>query len=334
MNGAKKARGFLFVLVGLLLIAIVIYSGFRFLEATVFLEEEDPGADSSYVSKTIERDGVKYFPKQDIETFLIIGSDVDGPMEKGEYYENSGMADAIMVLVFDKTRERIDVVSLNRDTMTKVPVLGIDGKPAGTIDAQLAVSYAYGDGVERSCENTMKAVSMLLGGVELDHFVAMTMDGIMVINDAVGGVTVNVTEDFSAVDTSIKRGQMTLKGEQALTYIRARKDVGTQLNVSRMERQQGYMSSFFTALHETLNTAEGGAAEFAVSTYEALSPYMVTDCSVTVMSTMLERYSAYELGELIIPEGENVKGEEYMEFYLNEEAFDELVLDTFYAKKQ
>ena len=331
MNGMNKLRGFLFALVCLLLIAIVIYSGFRFLGATVFLEEEEPAADSSYVSKTIERDGVKYFPKQDIETLLVIGADVDGPMEKREYYEDSGMADVIMILIFDKGREKIDILSLNRDTMTEVPVLGIDGKAAGTIDAQLAVSYAYGDGMERSCENTMKAVSMLLGGIEMDHFAAMNMDAIAVMNDAVGGVTVNVTDDFSAVDQSIRKGSMTLKGDQALTFIRARKDVGNQLNVSRMERQQAYMEGFFQALKEKVETSD--ATTFAVDLYEELTPYMVTDCSTTVMSSMLERYAAYELGELIIPEGENVKGEQYMEFYLDEEAFDELVVKTFYSEK-
>lgn len=332
MNGTNKLRGFLFALVCLLLIAIVIYSGFRFLEATVFLEEEEPAVDSSYVSKTIERDGVKYFPKQDIETLLVIGVDADGPVVKQEYYEDSGMADAIMVLIFDKSNEKIDILSLNRDTMAKIPLLGVDGKPAGSIEAQLAVSYTYGDGMVRSCENTMKAVSMLLGGIELDHFMSLNMDAIQIMNDAVGGVTVDVVDDFSAVDASIPYGRITLKGDQALTFIRARKDVGTQLNVSRMERQKVYMKSFFNALKHKVES--GDAAGFAVDLYGELTPYMVTDCSVTVMSSMLERYASYDLGNVIIPEGENVKGEKYMEFYLDEEAFDEMVINTFYAKKR
>ncbi len=332
MKATDKGKKLLFGLVCILLIAIVIYSGFRFLETTVFLEEAEDTAVSQHVSKTIEWNGVKYFPKQDIETYLVIGVDEQGPMVKQEYYSNTGMADAIMVLIFDKGREVVDVVSLNRDTMTDVRVLGIDGKPAGTRKEQLAISYAYGDGMERSCENTMATVSAMLNGIELDHFVAMNMDAIKVLNDAVGGVTVNVTEDFSAVDSSIQMGEMTLHGDQALTYIRARKDVGTQLNVSRMERQRGYMESFFSALKAKVGSDMAG--EFVVDTYEALDPYMVTDCSVTVMSSMLERYSAYELGRMVTPEGENKKGTEYIEFYLDEEAFDQLVIDMFYAEKK
>ena len=138
MNGTKKLRDILFVLVCLLLIAIVLYSGFRFLEATVFLEEE-PEVNSSYVSKTIERDGVKYFPKQDIETLLVIGVDVEGPMEKITYAENNNMADAIMLLIFDKGKEKVNVLSLNCDTMTKAPVRVDEGHVLGTAAMQLAV---------------------------------------------------------------------------------------------------------------------------------------------------------------------------------------------------
>jgi hypothetical protein len=39
------------------------------------------------------------------------------------------------------------------------------------------------------------------------------------------------------------------------------------------------------------------------------------------------------MGEVITPEGENVRGEEYMEFYLDEEKFEELTLRLFYAPK-
>jgi len=194
MSQTEKLKKLSFVLLCLILAAVLVYSGFRFLEATVFTDTDE--AEGNRVSKTIEVDGVRYFPKQDMETLLVIGVDREGPAAEQEYYESNGMADALMVVMFDKTAETIEVVSLNRDTMTDVPVIGIDGKPAGTVNAQLAVSYAYGDGMEESCLNTAKAVSELLYGTEIDHYVSMTMDGIRVLNDAVGGVTVRVTDDF------------------------------------------------------------------------------------------------------------------------------------------
>ena len=59
-----------------------------------------------------------------------------------------------------------------------------------------------------------------------NYYISMNMDAIAILNDAVGGVTVNVTDDFSAVDPSITKGEVTLKGDQALTFIQTRKDVG------------------------------------------------------------------------------------------------------------
>ena len=328
MNRSDKLKKIGFILLGILLIGVVIYSGFRFLEATVFLDDEKSPSKSP--SKTIVVDGVKYFPKQDIETFLIIGVDEDGEMVRRETLENEGMADAIMLAVFNRTDETIDIISLNRDSMTDISVRGLDGRKVDSMNAQLALSYAYGDGMESSCENTIEAVSKMLYGIEIDHFMALNMDAIKVLNDAVDGVTVDVWDDFSAVDPSIYMGRVTLYGDQALTYIRARKDVGDQLNVNRMERQQEYMESFFYALKYAVEMD----SEFAIKHYEDLTKYMVTDCSVTTMSSVLERYGAYELGEIVTPEGENVRGEKYMEFYVDEDSLEDLVLEHFFAEKK
>ena len=328
MNRSDKLKKIGFILLGILLIGVVIYSGFRFLEATVFLDDEKSPSKSP--SKTIVVDGVKYFPKQDIETFLIIGVDEDGEMVRREILENEGMADAIMLAVFNRTDETIDIISLNRDSMTDISVRGLDGRKVDSMNAQLALSYAYGDGMESSCENTIEAVSKMLYGIEINHFMALNMDAIKVLNDAVDGVTVDVWDDFSAVDPSIYMGRVTLYGDQALTYIRARKDVGDQLNVNRMERQQEYMESFFYALKYAVEMD----SEFAIKHYEDLTKYMVTDCSVTTMSSMLERYGAYELGEIVSPEGENVRGEKYMEFYVDEDSLQDLVLEYFFTEKK
>ena len=328
MDRSGKLKKIGSALLGILLIALAIYSGFRFLEATVFLEDEE--SPSKAPSKTIVVDGVKYFPKQDIETFLIIGVDEEGEMVRRDTLDNEGMADAVMLAVFDKTNEKINIVSLNRDTMTDISVRGLDGRKVDSVTAQLALSYAYGDGMKTSCENTAEAVSKMLRGVEIDHFMALNMDAIKILNDAVGGVTVDVVDDFSRVDSSIPMGSVTLHGDQALTYIRARKDVADQLNVTRMKRQQEYMKNFFYELKD----AVVADSDFAVKNYEELTKYMATDCSITTMSSMLERYGAYELGEIIIPEGENVRGEKYMEFYLDEDSFEDLILEYFFAEKQ
>ena len=70
-----------------------------------------------------------------------------------------------------------------------------------------------------------------------------------------------------------------------------------------------------------------------MTTYEAISPYMVTDISINTMNGLMQRYAEYELADILTPEGENVLGETYYEFYVDEEKLDQLVLDVFYKAK-
>ena len=157
----------------------------------------------------------------------------------------------------------------------------------------------------------------------------MNMDAISALNDAVGGVTVNVTEDFSAVDPTIPLGEVTLNGKQAINYVRTRKDIGNQLNISRMERQEGYIKSFLKSLKSNLDSS----SSFALSTYDAIDSYIVTDMSTTIFTNMLQRYSEYSFTEILSPEGDNVLTEKYYEFHLDKKKLDSLILDLFYAPK-
>ena len=49
---------------------------------------------------------------------------------------------------------------------------------------------------------------------------------------------------------------------------------------------------------------------------------------------LIKRYDEYKINDIISPEGENVMGEEYMEFYLDEEKLDEMIVRLFYAPKK
>lgn len=309
----------------LILMLVMLYSGLRILESTVLYPQQEA---QPAVSKTITRNGVDYFPRQDITTLLVIGVDRYGPVADSGSYQNTGAADMAMVLIFDEVNETCAVLQLNRDTMVEMPVLGVGGRQAGTYYGQLALSHTYGSGLEDSCENVRDTVSSLLYGVRIDYYAAMNMDAIAILNDAVGGVTVNVTENFSQVDPTITQGEMTLMGDQAVTYVRTRKGVGDQLNLSRIERQKKYVDGFVTALR-----AKQGDSGFILSAYEEVSPYLVTDCSTSVITSLADRFASYEITEVVSPAGENVLTGEYYEFHLDETALDKLILRLFYAPK-
>lgn len=310
----------------LLLVIVMLYSGLQILESTVLRTGTD---EQGFVSKTITRDGVSYYPRQDITVVMVLGIDQYGPVAQSEGYINPGAADMAMLLIFDDQDESCAVLQLNRDTMLEMPVLGVGGKAAGTYFGQLALSHTYGSGLEDSCENTRTTISNFLYGIRIDYYVAMNMDAISILNDAVGGVTVNVTDDFSQVDPTIGMGQVTLHGEQAIRFVRTRKDVGDQLNLSRIDRQKEYVGSFL----KKFRSAYKNDLTFAANTYDQILPYIVTDCSLNTITSLMDRYGDYEIREVVTPKGENVMGEEYYEFYVDEEALDELILRLFYTRK-
>ncbi len=327
MSRKENARRIAYICIILILVLVILFSGLRILESTVFFKGQ--GQEDVPVSKTITRNGVDYFPRQDITTVLVMGIDETGPVTDSGSYNNTGEADMVSLVIFDEANEVCNVLTLNRDTMVQMPVLGIGGRKAGTKYGQLALSHTYGSGLEDSCENTRETVSELLYGFSIDYYVAMNLDAIAIVNDAVGGVTVNVTDDFSDVDPTIQMGEMTLMGQQAIHYVQVRKELGDQKNVSRMQRQEAYMEGFLKAFRDA-----GREEEFLINTYDAVAPYIVTDCSSTVLSSILRRYEDFALNEIVSPEGENVINEGYYEFHLDEEALDELILRLLYAPKQ
>ena len=324
----KRWRSAVYVCAFALLVAGLIYSEINILKATVYSSHAQ--ATETWNPKTVTVDGIDYFPRQDITTILVLGIDEEGPVTASGTYRNHGEADAVMLLILNHAEDRVDVLCLNRDTMVSMPVLGIDGRVSGSVYAQLALSHTFGQGLADSCENTQNTIEAFLNNIVIDHYVAVNMDGIPIVNDAVGGVEVTITDDFSKIDSSLKKGPMTLWGQQALTYVQTRKDVGNQLNISRMERHREYMDGLLRAVTDKISADD----DFAAQLYEQVSDYIVTDCSVNVISGLLKRGAAYQLGEIVSPEGKNVLTEAYYEFYVNEESLNALILRLFYAPKQ
>lgn len=328
MRKNKLVKESAFLIVILLLIAAALFSALQILESTVFYHP--PGEEDTVVRKTVTHDGVDYYPRQDITTVLVLGIDRFGPVEDSGAYTNPGANDLNVLLVIDESRGICDVLHLNRDTMLDVSVLGLDGRNAGTWFGQLAIAHTYGSGLEDSCENAVNTISAFLNGIRIDYYVALNMDAISILNDAVGGVTVNVTDDFSRVDPTIVMGEVKLLGEHALNFVRTRKDVGDQLNLSRIERHKEYMDGFVDAFREK----RAAEPDFVLDAYESVEPYIVTNCSANVISSMLQRYGDYEIGQIVSPPGENVMGEKYFEFYVDETQLTQQVLRLFYAPKE
>lgn len=303
-------------------------------KAEDYLVEKADASNLSTVSATsfeernyIYHNNKKYKPRNYLDTVLLIGIDSQGKVYESASYNNSNKADFIALLIFDNNNKTCTVLQLNRDTMTEINVLGITGEKAGTTTGQLALAHTYGNGLEISCKNTVKAVSNLLYQVEIENYLSMNMDAVAALNDVVGGVEVEILDDFSEIDPALIQGEtVLLSGEQALTYVRGRGGVGDQTNLSRMNRQRQYMSAFATKL----KAAYESDSELILNAYNAITDYTVTDCSITILSDTAERLSEYEVKEIVTPEGEIIENGEYIEFHADDAKLKELVISLFY----
>lgn len=270
--------------------------------------------------------GTAYARREDLETVLLLGVDkFEGETPEG--YINNQQADFLLLLVMDKQHETCTPIQLNRDTMTQIQILGVTGEPAGTFTGQLALAHTYGSGEEDSCENTVLAVENLLYGVGIDHYVSLTMDGVALLNDLVGGVTVEVLDDFSGIDDSLVQGEtVTLQGQQALTYVRSRGGLEDSSNLRRMERQRQYLS----ALQQQLKAAVQQEDGFTLDALLQLNEYMVSDCTVDQLSDLGNSLAAYQVSDILTTPGDAQEGEEFMEFTVDEDALQQLVMEVFY----
>ena len=299
-------------------------------EVSVSYSDKAPGYDPDGGRASVYHDDAWYVQRDQVETWLLMGVDKFERQVQQSSYRNDQQADFFLLVVVDHARQRCTPIQINRDTMAQIRVLGMGGANVGMITGQLALAHTYGSGGSDSCRNTVDAVSNFLLGTPIDHYISLTMDSVPALNDALGGVTVTVLDDFSGVDDTLKKGEsITLQGAQALTYVRTRKDMADSSNLARQLRQQQYMAAFYRRFTE-LKEQDGGV--FAKALLE-VSPYMISDCTVEQLGQLVEAADRYQADEILTIEGTAVKGTEFMEFYADEQALTSLLLDVLYVKE-
>lgn len=274
--------------------------------------------------------GTEYVFRDNVETFLVLGLDTFSGDTSPDSYTNDRQADFLMLLVFDNDAKQYTAIHINRDTMTDVNVLGVAGQKLGTEQKQIALAHTYGNGKEVSCRNTADAVSALLCGVKVTHYISLTMDSVPVLNDLVGGVEVTVQDDFSGIDDTLVKGEtVTLRGEQALIYVRSRQGLEDSTNSTRMTRQRQYM----TALQKKAMQCIENDENFIVDASVKISDYLVSDRSVTQLQELGRKISEYEFVEISAIEGNSQAGEKFMEFYPDTDSVKKIVTELFCKPK-
>lgn len=286
-------------------------------------------------SETMEYNGKLYRRNSSVKAILCMGVDRQGPMVEETVHTFGGQSDGIYVMAQDTARNTLKILMIPRDSMTEITLTDLNGNVLGKDIQHLTLAYAYGDGRELSCERTAEAVSGLLGGLKMDHYMAADVDVINTLNNSIGGVTVTVPVDGMEVrdPAFVKGATITLKGDQAEAYVRFR-DINQHYSaLDRMERQKGYMMGFFDMVKsqskKDVNTVE--------KLFEMIQDHMVTDMHKD--EYMKVAMDALEMGELdedgfySVP-GEAITTDVYDEFYVDQEALTPIILELFFREVQ
>ena len=285
--------------------------------------------DEETLNESISYNGKEYVLKDDVETMLVLGLDTTDSQISNSY-NNDKQADFLMLFVIDNANKTCSAIQINRDTMADIDVLGVAGDKVGTVKKQIALAHTYGNGSEVSCRNTAEAVSRVLMNVDIDHFMSVTMEAVPALNDLVGGVSVEILEDFSSIDASLVKGQtINLTGEQAMTYIRSREGMETPTHANRLVRQKQYLDALFQKGQQCSKEDKSFIAKATMK----ISEYMISDCTANKLESFLNKISSYTINKVEDIEGEYKQGESFMEYYPNSDAVLNLVVDAFYEEK-
>ena len=324
-----------FLLLGLVLLAVLaaLYAGGRWLEGRELKPDEKGDYRQRLLyDQTIEVNGEVYRKRKDVTSILLMGVDKETDDVAVARTRSGGQADFLRLLILDAEQKKLTQLAIDRDTVTPITTLGILGNRSGVRTAQISLSHSFGDGGEQSCLLTQEAVSNLLLGTDIDFYMALTMDGIAALNDAAGGVTVTLKDDFSHEDPEMTPGKtMTLRGDQARIFTRSRMRMAEGTNAARMERQQQFINAL---LDQTLEKVREDK-EFIGTLFDTLLPYLVTNMPRGRMINEAWAAREYERLPAVSIAGEHrVAPNGYMEFHADEADIEKKVLELFYRHLQ
>ncbi|MEU0046570.1 LCP family protein [Streptomyces werraensis] len=179
---------------------------------------------------------------KDALNILLIGSDSRAGAENRRYGRDPGTerSDTVILLHLSAGRRSATAVSIPRDLMVDVPdCRRPDGSRSAPMFAQFNAAFEVGGS---AC--TVRTAEKLTD-IRVDHHVVVDFKGFKDMVDAVDGVEVCLNEPIDDKDAHLHlpAGQVTLDGEQALGYVRARKTLGDGSDTGRIERQQRFLGA-------------------------------------------------------------------------------------------
>ena len=219
INRKRKILGILLVAAILLNVGIYGSIAWKYYQDVVSIVPEDqvdPTAKSVKIAQEDPKD-------EDVFNVLLVGTDSRDPNS------DMGRSDSMMLVSFNKSKNKSTVVSFLRDSLVDIDGYG---------KSRLGHTYAYG-GIGLTINTINKTYDL-----DIQNYITIDFENLVSIIDEIGGVKVFITEEEAEFYRQngmpdIQSGDMTLTGSQALAHARNR-TLGSDFERTRRQRSVMY----------------------------------------------------------------------------------------------
>ena len=280
--------------------------------------------------RTIVHEGKSYRVNNDVVCVAFIGINVDYD-EEGRTLQPMG--DAINLIALDTETGKLSVIGVSRDTMAYVRLYSSEDRFIENNEEKMQLSYAYSFDSETVSggENTAASLSKLFYGLPVDHYFAINLDALITLNDAIGGVTLTSSMDFSTSIRDISAGEtVTLHGKEVEYYVRHREHT-VEGNNGRMKRQQEYIQAFLSQVIPAVKKDLSMVSELYNIIRANSSSNLDLPKIIYLASQLSDKLGSTSDIDYYILKGKAVEGEEHTEFIVDDNNVLETLLQVFYV---
>ena len=289
-------------------------------------------------SQSIYHNGIPYQYDNSRINVLFLGIDKRGLLDQKtdlSDYE-SGQADALYLLSYSPSEKNCEIIPIPRNTLVMLKRYGKDGELAEEFFNQICLQYAFSGGGPGGLSGMKEQVSGLFYGIPIHGAFALSLEGVRVAVNRMGGIPIVMPEDLTNLDPSYKKGsKVLLDGDGAFAYAHFRDITTLGSPLQRIERQKVLISEAV----QTLKTDWPRALLLTYSLAFDLPDYVCTD-----LTWQEELYLAKALKDCPFsdahfhrPEGESVlmtneSGGHFDDFLADQKSLEQITLSVFFRK--
>lgn len=230
--------------------------------------------------------------------------------------EGNERADTIILLSYERSENRINMISIPRDTY-------YHEKNHNNGD-QRKINAEYGRGKEAGC---VDAVSRLLCGIPIDYYISIDYEGVERIVNIIQGVEIDIPFDMEVGGIRLKEGKQLLMGYEALQYVRFRKKYPDG-DLGRIKAQHKFAKAVVGKL------GYSNMPDLIIESFKSIRTNM-TLTEMLEYAKCFKNNSLKEVNTYILPGTamyKHIGGYNWSYFFHSPEKTDELIREVYWVK--